>query len=284
MQKRPLVSVIIPTFNREVYVTPCLNSIKNQTYKNIEIIVVDQGSSDNTPKIAKSLGAKVISVARPKFYSPPSKSRNIGFRASKGEILIHLDSDMELTPKLVEEIVSIFKRGKYGALVIHEIDKTKGFWSMCKALERRCYWNNLKVEHARAVKREIFIKVKGYDEGLNSGDDLDVHKKYMKVSEVGFCKNVLYHNLGDLNFTKLMLKKYNYGRTAAKYFKKTNENVAIFFAEEFKCYARNYKLVFKDPVIGFGMLFMKLSEMTFGLLGHLSSTTHMNLHLGVYEK
>ena len=118
----------------------------------------------------------------------------------------------------------LFSTKKYGSLIIHEIDRTKGFWSKCKALERRCYWGNQNIEAARFVTRDVFEKVKGYDEKLNSGDDLNVHKKYMNVARVGFCKNILYHNIGDLNFMQLMLKKFNYGKTSSRYFKKTGEN------------------------------------------------------------
>lgn len=262
--------------------TPCLASVKNQTYKHIELIVVDQGSTDNTPKIAKKFGAKVLSRPRPKFYSPPSKSRNIGFLSSHGEILVHLDSDMELTPKLIQEAVNILSKSKYGALVIHEIDKAKGFWSKCKALERRCYWGNLDIEAARIVKREVYQKVKGYDEKLNSGDDLNVHKRYMQITRVGFCKNILYHNIGDLNFMKLMLKKFNYGKTSQKYIKRTGDNLGIYFFEEYVCFFKNYQLLLENPLIGIGMIFLKTSELFFGFLGYLVTVLHINLNLTVY--
>src|SRR5258706_8173968 len=115
MKKNPIVSVIIPTLNREYYIKKCLDSIKKQTYKHIEVIIVDQSSSDGTPQVARKFGAHVITRPAPKFYSPPSKSRNIGFKASKGDIILNLDSDMELSPNLVEEAVNIFSNGGYGS-------------------------------------------------------------------------------------------------------------------------------------------------------------------------
>lgn len=284
MKKNPLVSIIIPTFNRAFYTKKCMESIKKQTYKNIEVIIVDQSSTDGTPQIGKKKGAKIITRPQPKFYSPPSKSRNIGFKASKGQIILNLDSDMELSPKLVEEAVQIFSTKKYGALVIHEIDRPKGFWSKCKKLERRCYWGNLNIEAARFVTRNVFEKVKGYDEKLNSGDDLNVHKKYMSVAQVGFCKNILYHNIGDLNFMQLMLKKFNYGKTSNRYFKKTKENPYLYFLEEYWCFAKNIKLLLKDPSVGIGMIFMKTSELVFGFMGQLVERTGINFNLSVYEK
>lgn len=284
MKKNPLVSIIIPTYNREFYIKKCLDSIKKQTYKRIEIIIVDQHSTDKTVATARKFGAKILLRPTPKFYSPPSKSRNIGFKASKGDIILNLDSDMELTPHLVEEAVRLLQNGTYGALVIHEIDRPKGYWSKCKAMERRCYWGNLNIEAARFVTREVFTKVKGYDEKLNSGDDLNVHKRYMKVAPVGFCKNILYHNIGDLNFTQLMLKKFNYGRTSGRYFKKTKESPLFYFMGEYFCFIKNTPMLIKHPIIGVGMVFMKTSELFFGFLGQLIEKTHINLHLNVYEK
>ncbi len=284
MTKNPLVSIIIPTYNRQMYVPACLESIKNQTYKNIQTIIVDQDSSDDTPKIAKKYGALVIKRSRPKFYSPPSKSRNMGFKESKGEIIVHLDSDMELSPKLIEEAVNLLTTGNYGALVVHEIDKTKGFWSKCKSLERRCYWGNLNIEAARIVTRKVFKEVGGYDEGLNSGDDLNVSKRYIKKAHVGFCKNILYHNIGDLDFMKLMLKKFNYGKTSPKYFRKTKSSPVGYFIEEYKCFAKNYLLLLRNPIVGIGMLFMKTSEILFGFLGYTVDRYKINLNWNIYEK
>lgn len=284
MKKKPLVSIIIPTFNRAFYTQKCLESIKKQTYKNIEVVVVDQSSTDGTPKVAQKFKAKVVTRARPKFYSPPSKSRNIGFKVSKGDIILNLDSDMELSSKLVEEAVKLFSTGKYGALVVHEIDNVKGFWSKCKKLERRCYWGNLNIEAARFVTRDVFKKVKGYDERLNSGDDLNVHKRYMAIAPVGFCKNILHHNIGDLGFMQLMLKKFNYGKTSNRYFRRTKENPYVYFLEEYWCFLKNIKLLLQHPTIGGGMLFMKTSELFFGLLGQIVERTGVNINLNVYEK
>lgn len=270
MNKNPLVSVIIPTYNSEVFIKKCLQSTKEQTYKNIEVIVVDQSSTDKTKNIVQQFKAKFISLPKPKFYSPPTVSRNAGAKKSKGKILMHIDSDMILDKKLVAEIVRKFDKDKdLGALIIHEQDITKGFWSKCKAFERKCYWGNDNIESARAVRRDIFERVKGYDEKLSSGEDFDIHRRYKSISRIGFCDTVLYHNLGSLNFKKMLVKKYNYGKTASKYFNKHNTSGSSLLKEQLECYVKNSAAFVKNPIIGVGSIILKVSEFGAGGVGLL---------------
>lgn len=273
-----LISIIIPTFNSGKYLESCLRSIKKQTYDHIEIIIVDQESIDMTVAIAKKYKAKVITTTRPKFYSPPSKSRNIGAKKAKGKFFYHLDSDMELSPKLVEEIMRKFRHKETGALIIKEIDITKGFWSKCKALERKSYAHNQNVAGARVVRRELFEKIGGYDKNISSGEDFDITKQYKKYAKVDYCENPVYHNLGELNFFTLVKKKYNYGKTASAYFQKhTDESGGKLLLEELSCYIKNYQLFLKDPLVGIGTLVLKFFEFGFGGLGLLRSKLYKNI-------
>ena len=268
----PLVSVIIPTKNSSKTLEACLESIRNQTYKNIEIIIVDQESIDTTIEIAKKFDAQITNIPKSKFYTPPTKSRNIGSKNSNGEILYHIDSDMELTSELILEIVNIFKEKKeIGALIIHEVDIVKGFWSKVKAFERKFYWNNDKIESARACRRSVFNKIGGYDENISSGEDFDIHKRYKEIAGIDFCKNTILHNVEYLNFFKLINKKYNYGKTGKLYFKKNNTSGFILLKEQFLSYLKNYKEFIRYPILGFSSIFLKILEFTAGFLGMIKN-------------
>lgn len=270
--KNNLVSIIIPTRNSEKTLEKCLKSIKKQTYKNIEIIIIDQESEDRTLKIAEKYNAKILKLKKPSFYTPPTKSRNLGARNAKGDILYHLDSDMELSKKLIDEAVNIFAtRPGVGALIVHEVDITKGFWSKVKAFERRCYWNNDNIEAARIVKRKVFVKVGGYDENISSGEDFDIHRRYKNVCKIGFCKNVVYHNLGYLDFFKLIKKKYSYGKTAKLYFKKQQTSGPSLLKEQLGCYFKNYRQFFKHPILGTCSVFLKFCEFGAGFVGMIKN-------------
>lgn len=104
-----VVSIIIPAYNSEKFIRRCLDSVVNQIYKNIEIIVVDDASTDNTEKIIKEYAEKDNRI-RP-FYSSENKgvsfSRNIGLKASTGEYIMFVDSDDELTKDAIRRMVDI---------------------------------------------------------------------------------------------------------------------------------------------------------------------------------
>ena len=227
-----------------------------------------RSSEDKTLEIAKKYNTKIFSLQKPLFYTPPTKSRNIGALNSSGEILYHLDSDMELSQDLLKESIEIFSIDKsIGALIVHEIDIVNGFWSKVKAFERKCYWENDNIESARIVKKEIFNKVNGYDENISSGEDFDIHKRYREITGIDFCKNTVLHNLGYLNFFKLINKKYNYGKTAKLYFRKNNTNGFTLLREQFFSYSKNYKQFIKHPILGFSSIFLKILEFTVGFFG-----------------
>ena len=271
-KKSPLVSIIIPTRNEERNIEKCLSSIKDQGYQNIEVIVVDQESGDKTLAIAKRFKAQIVSVPYPGFYTPPSKSRNIGAKRSKGEFLYHLDCDMRLSKNLLREAVDKFSLDpKLGALIVHENDLAKGFWGRCKTLERRCCWGNDRLESARIVRRKIFEKIGGYDEKISSGEDFDIHRRYKNHGRIGFCQGTVFHELGQLSFRKQIRKKYSYGKTASVYFNKHHESGFSVIKEEVGSYLKHYPRFLKDPITGTGVLILKVCEFCAGLGGFLAA-------------
>src|SRR5215468_12639578 len=86
-----LVSVIIPTFNRGYILGETIASVLSQTYRHLEIIVVDDGSTDNTAGLVASFGHKIRYVCQPN--SGVTAARNLGFTLSRGEFVALLDSD-----------------------------------------------------------------------------------------------------------------------------------------------------------------------------------------------
>ncbi len=96
-KNNPLVSIIIPAWNVEKYIEGCIRSLQKQTYSNVEIIVVDDASTDNTYNIAKNLASKDnrITVLRSEIRSGPYKAKNIGLSFAKGKYSTFLDGDDE---------------------------------------------------------------------------------------------------------------------------------------------------------------------------------------------
>ncbi len=132
----PLVSVIIPTYNAGDYFITCLDSIRNQTYNNLEIIIIDDGSTDDSGRIADEYAQldSRISVFHQK-NSGQSAARNFGLTKVHGDYVSFIDSDDEIRPTFIETLVSL-----------HDENHTL---SVCGLLYRKLY---LKSENAAYSK------------------------------------------------------------------------------------------------------------------------------------
>ncbi len=101
-RKKPFVSVIVPMYNDERYITKCLTSIFNSDYPSFEVIVVNDGSTDNSLAVAKKFPCRVINL---KDNGGVSNARNQGANAAKGEILVFFDSDVVIDKDTVSRFV-----------------------------------------------------------------------------------------------------------------------------------------------------------------------------------
>jgi len=287
MKNQPLVSVIIPTKNSQRTIGLCLRSIKNQTYKNIEIIVVDNNSKDKTKEIAKQY-TKLV------FNKGPERSaqRNYGARKARGEYLLFIDSDMELSKTVVEECIDKFNKQKsiskdsrfetqdlkFGGIVIPEESVGEGFWARCKALERSFYVGVDWIEAARFFPKKIFEEFNGYDEEQTGTEDYDLPQRIKEKygdGAIGRIKSFIYHNEGKLSLIDTLKKKYYYAKKLDIY-KSKSANQDLYkkqssIIERYKLYFSSPKKLFRNPFLGLGMLFMKACEFVAGGLGFIKN-------------
>ena len=99
-------SIIIPTYNEEEYLPKLLESIKSQDFTDYEVIVADAQSNDNTREIAKEYGCIVVEGGL------PGVGRNKGAEVAKGEVLLFLDSDLELTKNYLANVIEEFEANR----------------------------------------------------------------------------------------------------------------------------------------------------------------------------
>ena len=97
------VSIIINNFNYAEYIASCIESAVDQTYRNIEVIVCDDGSTDNSRAIIESYGSSVIAIFKPN--GGQGSAFNAGYKKSSGDLVIFLDADDILWPSCVAEVV-----------------------------------------------------------------------------------------------------------------------------------------------------------------------------------
>jgi glycosyltransferase involved in cell wall biosynthesis len=218
IKNAPLVSVVITTKNEEKNVENCLKSIKNQTYKDIELIVVDNFSEDNTVEIAKKYTTKVYSRGPER-----SSQRNYGVKLATGEYLLYLDADMILSPNVIEECVEKCELKRVDALYIPERIVGEGFWIKVRDFERNFYTGTV-VDAVRFIRKDLFKKVEGFDESLVGPEDWDFDRRIRKIGRTGIINIALYHNEGSFNMKRYLKKKKYYADGIKNYIRKWGSN------------------------------------------------------------
>jgi glycosyltransferase involved in cell wall biosynthesis len=267
----PLISVIVPTYNSGGYLANCLRSILQQSYSAIELIVVDNGSTDNTKAIARQYTPYVYN------HGPErSAQRNYGVAQSHGDFVLIIDSDMELSANVVSECIKTIKTNtNLKAIIIPEESFGEGFWAQCKQLERSFYSGIDWQEAARFFDRNVYETLGGYDEHMLGGEDYDLANRVEYAhgkASIARIEAFIYHNERQLHLSRLLRKKFYYATTLSCYLRKdTNQarlrqqtsvwrRYQLFFAQPAKLFA--------DPIVGVGMLLMKTCEFAAGLAGY----------------
>ncbi len=265
--KSPLVSVIVTTRNNHETLDACLASIAAQDYQLLELVVVDNNSTDDTKEIAKRYTAHV-------YNKGPERSvqRNYAFEKSKGEFVLIVDSDMELGKGVVSSCVAAASSPRVGGVIIPEESFGEGFWAQCKQLERSFYVGQDSIEAARFFRRDVFADVGGYSEEMTGGEDWDLSKRVGAHSDIARATEYIRHNEGRLYFGKTASKMYYYAQHAVEYFAKNPTKSAL--TDQSGPLAR-YKLFFsrpgkllRNPLVGAGMLILKTAEYAYGGLGY----------------
>lgn len=218
-----LISVIVPIYNVEKYLKQCIESIINQTYKNIEILLIDDGSTDNCGKICDEYEKKYNKIkVFHKENGGLSDARNYGIERANGDYITFIDSDDNVTDDYVEYLYNLIC--KYDAkmsiasysVVSHEkvIDLSKGFKEELltteEALRRMLSEKGFTVSSAsKMFKKEILDDIR-FPYGKLCEDNGTIYKAIMK------CDKIPYGNKSIYNYYKrensIMTSKFNKGR------------------------------------------------------------------------
>lgn len=188
------VSIIIPVYNEEKEITACLESLNNQTYKNLEIILIDDGSTDRTTQaisnFASPLGNDLFRISNFQLlhqqHNGPGTARNLGASNSTGEILVFVDADMTFDKEFISNLIKPILNGKsIGTFSKNElVSNYKNPWSIC--------WNinkNLPIDRMlpkdygdtapvfRAILKKEFDRVGGFETTGQYIDDWSLSQK-----------------------------------------------------------------------------------------------------------
>ena len=257
---RPLVSIIVTTRNSSRTLEACLRSVRAQTHPRIELIVVDNASSDSSAAIARAHADQLITAGPERCAQ-----RNIGVVASAGEYVLIVDSDMVLAPDVVAACLR--RCGGGNAVAIDEISFGEGFWSRCKALERSCYRGDSVVSAARFFRRSALLAVGGYDESLIATEDWDVSMRVVGDAVLLFAESAIRHDEGRLRLRELFLKKLYYGRSSPRFVRKHGVKALRCLNPVRGSLVRNAGHIMSSPLLGGGLVLMKAVELVGVALG-----------------
>lgn len=244
------VSVVVPTRNSARSLERCLRSLRHQSGSRLELIVVDNCSTDATVAIARRF-ADVVVTAGPER----SAQRNTGARASSGDILLFVDSDMVLEPGVTWELVDLVTAGA-AAVIVPERSFGEGFWARCKALEKLLVLGQPSIEAARGFPRAPFTAVGGYDERLTGFEDWDLADRVTALSATSPARtrSVIWHDEARLMLRGTFAKKRYYGRWADQWM------AAAPAQRRRRSLVAALPLLLAQPVTAVGLMMMKSVE------------------------
>ncbi|MGB9707306.1 MAG: glycosyltransferase [Microgenomates group bacterium] len=184
--KNHFFSIIIPTLNEEENLSVLLQSIKKQNYKNYEVIICDSLSKDNTKKTALSFSRKLNLFFYQKKFNNVSQARNFGAKKSRGDFLIFFDADVEIgDDDFLETINQYINNYNLDLLTVWNRSKKsiKGkiiFGLMNLALSFSVKFKPAMNGPCMIIKKDRFLKVKGFDEEIIFGEDFDITQRLVK--------------------------------------------------------------------------------------------------------
>lgn len=267
-----LVSVIIPTKNASELLPACLQSIKNQSYKNVEIIIVDGKSDDRnkTRMLAKKYSCSFYTYIPKVKYGlfDATGKRNYVKNKANGEFIYHIDADMELTNHVIRDAVILCNHG-FDAVTIPEDSFGEGPWANAKKLERRFFWDDDTIESPRFFKKSVWDAVGGYDEHMGAGgEDRDIGiKTRLAGYKVGRITSFVMHNEGHLQLMQIFKKQFMYKREVLKFIKKRPFMGIIGYFPIRKSHFTNWRMFASNPKDTILFVIMMTVESFAALLG-----------------
>lgn len=215
----PKVSVYVPAWNVEQFIEQTIDSVRAQTYKDVEVCVVEDRGTDHTWSVLEQLTHKYNKSGERPFLRIERNEKNRGIgptsnravRMCRGEYILQLDSDDYLHPECIERLLGVFEKEKnLGVVFGDSLDilpngTTRPHWSPAEFTEAdiaKCgyqkfldlLWDkSMRVTHPRMFKREAFYKTEGFAEDIVNAIDYDIFMKLSEVAEVRHLPEILYY-------------------------------------------------------------------------------------------
>ncbi len=221
MRAKSSLSVIIPTYNYGRFLAEAIESALVHEEKPLEVIVVDDGSTDDTENVVQTFGDRIVYIRQEN--AGVSVARNRGASAARGEILAFLDADDILEPTFVAKQLEKFDQDPELGFVhcgMREFDsetnrtlKLHLEGGSTNIENNLLLWEGPSFVHGITVRKEIFERVGGFDVNIKVAEDWDFCYRVARIGKVGFVPEALYNYRMHSDGAHFDVEKLKYGMT-----------------------------------------------------------------------
>jgi glycosyltransferase involved in cell wall biosynthesis len=258
---KPLVSVMLPLAPDADpdLLDMCLRSISAQTYQEIEtLVLLSDGSSPELEHIISQFPQ--VRTFHGSFTK--SAARNFLAHQSKGEYMLYIDVDMELSRNLLEECINLaMEKGSQAIITTQKEAPTRSFWGKCRSLEWDLLSDDIGSASPYFLLTSTFTEVGGFDESIDMWDDwvlsLRLMSKGIRFDRVQ--SPIFIRDTTDLG--EMFARKYKRGRFIPALLQKyPNAPYVKFFDRFIRIYVRNWKSLLRSPILAVGLAFLKVLD------------------------
>lgn len=250
------VSVVVPVKNTARTLEACLRSIREQTWPDVELVVIDNHSDDGSWEIARRW-AHHAEQAGPER----SAQRNLGTERATGRWILWIDADMELPPTIVERAMEALIDDDADAVFIPEVTVGDGFWTACRAHERTCGIDEVMVQAPRLLGRDYLLESGGFLESLSGTEDAELRSRMIAAGmRLTWIPDLIIHDEGNMSFSFIMKKRYYYGRGLKRYRERHPGALSAQAGSAVGAYRRNWRMLAARPGLTAATVLMRAGE------------------------
>jgi biofilm PGA synthesis N-glycosyltransferase PgaC len=231
--EKPLVSILVPGKNEGRHLSKLVQSLARQTYKNIELIVVDDGSDDNTPTICRRLQAegKIDAFIRNEIRGGKASAANTALQHSTGSYIVHLDADSHLDKDALEKILlPFYLKDNVGAVGgdVRVANSSDSFASRLQSIE---YYKTISAGRTAssqlnilriisgahgAFRKDVLERIEGWDVGPGLDGDITLKIRKLGYDVLHQVDAVCYTNV-PTSFKKLSKQRYRWDKSLVRF-------------------------------------------------------------------
>ncbi|MCU1452081.1 MAG: glycosyl transferase family 2 [Acidimicrobiales bacterium] len=256
MDTKPTVSVVVPVKDSIRTIEACLRSIRAQTWPDVELVVIDNFSTDGTWDVVQRY-AHHAEQAGPER----SAQRNLAVERAKGAWVLWIDADMELPPSIVERAMEVALDEEADGVFIPEVTVGDGYWTACRALERSCCVEEVLVQSPRLVRRDYLRRTGGFLESLSGTEDAELRSRMIADGcSLAWIPDLIVHDEGRMSLRFILEKRYYYGRGLKRYKAQHPGALSGQAGAAVGAYRRHWRRLAAQPLVSAGAVLMRGGE------------------------